>query len=191
MNQDWVILSLNFDCVLEAVQIFSKPIPAGFFGLNPPLFLLKPIVFYQRWSLFPVHWTACNRPMGCGKCMMARKGCPCINPTPIPSPKWEGGLISCFLLCFRIRNQWAIWGQAPLPFGGGDGGGVESRAVICTAEAWRYRDFYKRYVPETYQRRSLALSERTFSHRRRGLEKKQINSFSKMRPKPKLEYCLN
>ena len=30
---------------------------------------------------------------------------PQFNPTPIPSPKWEGGLISCFLLCFRILNQ--------------------------------------------------------------------------------------
>ena len=35
------------------------------------------------------------------------------------------GLDSVFLLGFHNRNQRAMWVQAPLPFGGGDGGGVE------------------------------------------------------------------
>ena len=39
--------------------------------------------------------------------------------------------------------------QAPLPFGGGDGGGVDWRAAICASKARRYRRTRSIYGPST------------------------------------------
>jgi len=64
------------------------------------------------------------------------------NPTPIPSSKGEGGLLPAPVGDFGAgdpnialqANQPIMWDVAPLPFGGGDGGGAEPTIKILIAE---------------------------------------------------------
>ena len=51
-----------------------------------------------------------------------------FNPTPIPSPKWEGGLPSTVLFDFGYAKPKRNTKSSPPPFGGGDGGGLERAA---------------------------------------------------------------
>ena len=76
---------------------------------------------------------------------------PAIGPTPNPSPKGEGGLPSENNLFSNLEtrfeaennkktslgNKNSASGQAPLPFGGGDGGGVEPGAGVAL---WHFRN---------------------------------------------------
>ena len=62
-------------------------------------------------------------------------------PCPHPLPQMGGGLALIYLIDSEYENIKETRNQAPLPFGGGDGGGVELRAEICEANARRQRHF--------------------------------------------------
>ena len=50
--------------------------------------------------------------------------CPQFNPTPIPSPKWEGGLISCFFYVFVFGINEQYEDKPPSHLGEGMGVGL-------------------------------------------------------------------
>ena len=57
--------------------------------------------------------------------------CP-FNPTPIPSPKWEGGLVSCFFGGFVTGINEHREFRPPSHLGEGMGVGLNGRSKIPT-----------------------------------------------------------